>query len=200
MRCFLTVGGMALAVGFLGAQERIPPETAQKYARHMVEHAAKQQNLQLKVDADPERPFGLKHEEVGAMVIPDKKLSEDALKNAGRDTLPVAQLWVRKLTLVVKDQPLPNDRLRIVTVTAEGEDHPLPLFLLGVRKKAGNDLELVVYGPEKEPLLSLPLQKVDIRQELPFELEGKRGDNDRGVLTLNILGKYQARLDMAKQE
>jgi hypothetical protein len=200
MRRLLTVGSLLLVAGVVGAQERIAPEIAQKYARLFVEQAAKQQNLPIKIDADPERPCGLKHEEVGAMVIPDKNLSAEALKKVAQDITPLGQLWTRKLTMVVKDQLVPNDQLRIVTVSANGEDHLLPLFLLGVRKKAGADLELVVYGPGKEPLLQVPLEKLDATQEIPIELEGKEEGNGRGVLTLNILGKYQARLTLAKQD
>jgi hypothetical protein len=200
MKSMLTVGGVVLLAGFLWAQERIEPEIAKKYARVFVEQSASLSGLQLKIDADPERPYGLKHEEVGALIIPDKRLSEAVLQKLGKETAPLAQLWVRNLTIVVNDQLVPNDQLRIVTVSANGKDHPLPLFLLGVRKKTADDLELVVYGPNKEPLVLSPLKKIDGSQDLPIELEGTKRDDGRGTLTLRILGKYQVELTLAKQE
>jgi hypothetical protein len=200
MRYTLTVAGLLVAANCLWAQERIEPEQARKYAHLFVEQSAKEPNLQLKIDADPERPFGIKDGELGAMVIPDKRLSADRLKKASKEIMPLGQLWVRNLTIVVKDEALPNDKLRVVTITAkDGQEHPLPLFLLGIRRKAA-DLELVVYGPGKEPLMIAPLQKTTGTQELPLELDGEKGDNNRGTLTVKVLGQYQAQLTLAKQD
>ncbi len=181
------------------AQERIEPEQARKFARLFVEQSAKVPHLQLKIDADPDQPFGLKDEDMGAMVIPQKKLAAGDLTKAGNAIVPLGQLWLRNLTLVVKDEALPNDKLRIVTITANGQDHSLPLFLLGVRGKGAN-LELVVYGPGKEPLLVAPLQKSSSTHELPLELDGEKGNNNRGTLTIKVLGQYQAQLTLAKQD
>ena len=199
MRGMAALVGLALLAGLATAQERIDPEEAQKFAKIFVEHAAKVGDLQLKLEPNADKPYGLRAGQVGTVVIPDKRLSEEAIQKAGKEVTPVGQLWVRNMTAVVKDQPVGNDRLRIVTVTANDKDHPLPLFLLGVRKQADGVLELVIYAKDKEPLLALPLQKAEVRQEMPIELEGK-GEGGRGTLTMNVLGKYQAQLPMAKQE
>ncbi len=194
---------MALAVvlvaGVTLAQERIAPEDARRYAQLFVETAAKTTNLPLLVKADADKPFGLKKDDVGVMIIPSSSLTEEALQNAGKEVTPLGQLWARSLTLVVKDQLVSNDKLQVVKVTINDQEHSLPLFLLGVRKQEDGSLEMVIYAREKEPLLTVPLQKRESKQEMPIELEG-RGENDRGVLTLNILGKYQAQLTLAKQE
>jgi hypothetical protein len=55
-------------------------------------------------------------------------------------------------------------------------DRPMPLLLVGVRRKGDKELELVVYGKDSEPLLTLPLKRVDFIQELPVELEWLLGD------------------------
>ena len=199
MKRLLVLLSLLLTGPGLRAQERIEPEQARKYARLFVEQSAKVPHLQLKIDADPDQPFGLKDEEMGAMVISQKSLTLDALKKAGNDVMPLGQLWLRNLTIVVKDEALPNDKLRIVTITANGQDHSLPLFLLGLRNK-GNNLELVVYGPGKEPLLTAPLQKATSTHELPLELDGEKGSNNRGTLTIKVLGQYQAQLTLAKQD
>jgi len=191
---------LALVIGSISAQERIPQEQATKYAALFVEAAAKLTDLQVKTDVDSEKPFGVKGGDLGAMVIPDKKLSEDVICKAGKDMIPVGQLWLRKLSTVVDGKATGNDKLRIVTITVNTEDHPLPLFLLGVRKKGDDTLELAVYAKDKEPHLLLPLQKIDTKQELPIELEAMKGDNETGVITLNILGKYRAKLTVGKQE
>jgi hypothetical protein len=38
------------------------------------------------------------------------------------------------------------------------------------------------------------------KQELPIEFEAMKGDEGTGVLTFTILGKYRAKLTVAKQE
>jgi hypothetical protein len=200
MKNWIIMGGLLTLAGMSLAQERISDEDAQKYGRKGVELAAKEANLPIKIDANPDKSSGLKLDEVGVLIIPDKNVTEAALKNAGKDIVPLGQLWFRKLTFVLKDQPLPGDKLRKITFNSDGQDHEVVLSLLGVRKKNGTDLELVVYGPGKEPLAVYAVKNADIRQDLPIEMEAMPGDNDRGVLTLNIAGKYQVQMTLAKQD
>ena len=72
--------------------------------------------------------------------------------------------------------------------------------LLGVRKKGEKDLEMVIYAKDSEPLLRLPLKKVEFIQELPIELEWQRGEKNVDPLTLTLFGKYQAVLPITRQE
>src|SRR5437870_5109989 len=116
MKRAIAMVSLALLAGRAGAQERIAPEVAQKFARLFVEQAAKLDDLQLKLQPDPDKACGLKKDDVGALIIPDKRLSAQALQKAGKEAIPVGQLWVRQLTAVVNDQPVANDRLRIVTI------------------------------------------------------------------------------------
>jgi hypothetical protein len=117
-----------------------------------------------------------------------------------KDVVPVGQLWLRKWTLVVNGKPVANDKLRIITVTIDDKERPMPLLLLGVRKKGEKDLELVVYAKDSEPLQVLPLAKLDLASGLPVEVEWSRGDKTADNLTLNVLGKYQAALKIGRQE
>lgn len=199
MKRLVALVGLVLMVGVALAQERIAPEAAQGYARILVQATSQTANLPLQVQPDADKPYGLKTGDEGALVIPAKALTEEALQKAGKEVIPLAQLWVRNLTLVVKDQLVPNDKLSVVKVTLNDQEHSLPLFLLGVRTKGDGSLEILVFAREKEPLLVVPLVKREGKQELPIELEA-RGENDRGVLSLNILGKYQAQMILAKQE
>jgi hypothetical protein len=202
MRTVIAVAGVLLLTGVALAQERVPQQEAQRYGKLFAEHAAKlEAPAQVKVEPDPEKACAIRKEGVAALVMPDKMLSADALGKVGKDVVPVGQLWMRNMVPAVDGKAAANDKLRIVKVAVNNEDHPLPLSLLGVRKK-GDGLELVIYGKDKEPLLALPLEKADAKQELPIELEGKKNDNDpaTGILTINLFGKYQAKLTVAKPE
>src|SRR5258708_524822 len=115
MKNVVAIGVAALLGSVVAAQERIAPEEAQKFARLFVEKTAKIADAQVKLEPDADKPFGLKKDDVGVMVIPAKGLTDEALQKAGKDVTPVGQLWVRNLTMVHKDQPVPNDKLRVVT-------------------------------------------------------------------------------------
>src|ERR1700722_15107653 len=127
--------------GFASGEERIPPDEAQKYARLLVDKTAKAPNLQLRLEPDADKPFGLKHDDFGVLVIPAKSLSQESLDKVGKDVQPVGQLWARNLTLLLKDKPVANEKLRLVKINIEDQDHSLPLFLVGVRKKGDETLE-----------------------------------------------------------
>jgi hypothetical protein len=184
------------------AQERIAPEDAVKYAKICVASSAKQPGLQIPVQPNAEKPFGLQKENMGAMVIPNRGLSAAGLEKLARmakDAGPVGQLWMRNLTVIQDDKPTPNDKLRLLTVNVDDRDHSLSLFLLGVRAKGNDGLELVVYAKDKKPLLVVPVKKISQEQEMPVELEGKE-ENDRGILTIKIVGRYQAEIPVTRQE
>jgi hypothetical protein len=200
MRTTITAASLLLLAGALLAQERVPAEDAQKAGKQLAEQSAKLDvPAQVKVEPDADKAFAIHHEKVAALVMPDKKLSADTLSKAGKDVVPVGQLWMRRMVPVVEGKSTVNDKLRMIKITIKDEEEPLPLCLLGVRKK-GDGLELLVYGKDKEPLLTLPLTKADARQDLPIEFDGKKNDNDTATLTINLLGKYEAKLIVAKAE
>lgn len=180
---------------------RIPQEDAKVYAKLCVERAAAVvTDVQISMDMDVDKPCAERGEGGGAMIVPDKKLTEKTLAGVGKDVVPVGQLWLRKWTLIANGKPVAEDKLRIITVIIEDQNRPMPLFLLGVRKKGEKDLELVIYAKDSEPLLVVPLKKLETASGLPLELEWSRGDKDADNLTLNILGKYQTVLKLGRQE
>jgi hypothetical protein len=133
------------------------------------------------------------------MAIPDKKLSKEKIAGAGQDVVPVGQVWLRKWTVVVKGKAVPDDKLRVVTVQVDDKDRPMPLLLLGVRKKGEKDLELVAYAKDSEPLLAVPLKPAEFVQELPLDLRWERGEKNADPLTLTLFGKYQAVLPVTRR-
>ncbi len=181
------------------AQEKVPPEMAQRYAKMFAPYAAKETDAPFKADVDPAKAVALKKDDAHAMVIPAKDLAEASLDKAGNDVVPVGQLWLRHLVPNLDGKRTPEDQLRIVHVEVNNEDHPLPLLLLGVRKGADGP-ELVVYGKGKEALAHLPLKKADVKQEEPIDLGAKDVQDDTGTLVLTILGKWQASVPVAHAE
>jgi hypothetical protein len=195
---------MLLSIGLVQvarAQERVPTEFAEKVAKLATEKASTQvKDAQVETVVDPTKPYGVKEGRFALLIVPDKKLSDDAIAKAGDAVVPVGQLWCRDLTPVSGGEPVPNDKLRILTLNADGDDIKLALLLLGVRKTADDKWELLVYGKEKEPLLRLPIEKAEATQEMPIDLEGKRNDDGGGSATLHILRKYKTTITVFPQD
>jgi hypothetical protein len=171
---------------------RLSQEDARGYARPCVEHAATLSDHPIPTEADPEKPCAVRGEGGGAMVVPEKGLTEAKVARAGSKVTPVGQLWLRKWTVRSGGKPVGADKLRVVKVKLDDKERPMPLFLLGVRKK-GAGLELLLYAADTEPLLALPLKKSDQKPELPLELQWQRGEKKKpDTLTLTLTGGLQA--------
>ncbi len=170
---------------------RLSGDDARAYARPCAEHAAGLDDNPIATEVDAQKPCAVRGEGGGAMVIPQKGLSEATLNKAGKEAVPVGQLWLRKWTPVVRGKAVPAERLRILRVKLDDKERPMPLLLLGVRKK-GKALELLLYARDSDPFLVLPLAKSDHKPELPLELAWKRGKKKPDTLTLTLAGGYRA--------
>lgn len=191
---------LVLVAGAVSAQEVIPQEELAKAVPRALARVADFDNLPFKTDADGGKAFGMKAKQYAAVVIPEKGLTKAALAKAGKQILPVGQLWLVKLSPAVKDVPTPGDKLRLVTFSVKEEDYKLPLFLLGVRQQGERGMELVVYAKAKEPLLVLPLKKSEAKQDLPLEVSLREGTATLGMVDINLFGEYQAVLPVGERE
>ena len=196
MRTMVAAAVLALVAGAARAQERLPQEEAQGYARTLADAAKGVDDAPLKAEVDPDKPVAIRAEDHkhGVMVIPARGLSAAALDKADKEVVPVGQLWLHNLAPVVDGNPVPADKLRILTVTINGDDAQLPLCFLGARKKPDGGWELLVYGKDKEPLARLAMKAIEGDADTPLDLEGKRNENDTGDLTIKVLGKHKATL------
>lgn len=195
---FTIVSALALA-GFATAQESLPLDEAQKIARKLAGTANAFSDQPFTVDADGDKPSGLKGGEAGVIVLPDKRLSAETLANAGKTFTPVGQFWSHKITLTTGGKVVASDKLRIATVGDGERSLEVQLFLLGVTKNEKGALELVVFGKGSEPLFRVALEKRGGgKQEFPIEVSGRGTGEGSALLTLNLLGQYSADIAVVK--
>lgn len=179
------------------AQESVPLEEAQKIARKINEEAGAISDAALAIEPNLDAPQGIKGGEIGLIVVPDKKLSAEALGGAG--TTPIAQLWTLGLLVAKDGKAIPSSELRRVTFHGKNEDKTVQLYFLGAQKSESG-VDLVVFSKDKEPLLRVPAAKASgATQSLPIELSARKESEDSGTLTLNVLGQLKADLLMVKQ-
>jgi hypothetical protein len=196
----LALLAIALHVPVSFAQERIPDDEAERYAKLLVDEAKKLTNLPFSLECDPTKPVGLHAEEYGAMAIPAVALSAEKLKAIPKDGLPVGQLWMRKLTLQAASANIPTSDLRVVPITIDGTELNVSLFLLSVHKTDDDKLELRVYGKGEKPLQKLELKALatpSTESVDRIDLQGKHRDDDTADLVLKIVSAFEATLRVA---
>ncbi len=188
---------LAAALLPAGAQDLLSREDTLKLAAAVTLQTPSTADAPLVVDTDLKRGLAGYDGEYGALLLPETKLTSDAIQAAGKQPVPIGHLWLKKLTPVVNGDPVGAGRLRMVDVRHDGEDLRVPLCLLGVRRGVSDALELVVYAKGKEPLLAVPLSKIDRKQELPIEI-GVDRESDSAQLHLYLGGKFRATLTVTE--
>ncbi|MEQ1859752.1 MAG: hypothetical protein ABMA13_07450 [Chthoniobacteraceae bacterium] len=190
----LTLLALACSVFAATAQERIEDEQLAKAATRLAERAADQENLPLKIDLDVANAAGMKVKEYGAILIPAKGLSKESLAKGGDAIVPLGHLWMLKLAPVADRKTVAPEKLRIVTVSGDDKQHTLLLLCLGFRTTAAGDAELVIFGKDKDPIVTLSASKTDNTQDEPLDLNMRQGVGTLGDIEINVLGQFRAEL------
>jgi hypothetical protein len=192
MKTILPLIGLLLTSlpGF--SQEELPRAEAIKFAALLNFDLDKLADTPIPTDADTKRPFGLKAEKRGLLMVPEAKLAPATFSGAGKQAVPVGQLWLAGLVPAKDGQAVAKEDLKLVTIEHEGQSLTLPLCVLGVRKGAGDRLELLVFGKAKEALLAVPLKPATREQKSPLEFTVEREGEASARVTLAVVGKYEA--------
>ena len=184
----------------VSAQERLSNDEALKYAKIVSADAKQLKATPIPTDVDTQKPVALREDDYGGMLLPQKNLTNESLTRLGKgEVTPIGQLWLHRLTPMRDGQAISSGKLRLVTLEADGTEATVPQCALGIRRNTQGTLELVVFGKDKEPILSAPLKAIDAKQELPLDMAAER-ESDSGRLTLKILGKYQASFQVTELE
>lgn len=194
MKCkFFSAVGLILLLQATpaAAQEQLPRVEALKYAFAVAADLGAMLKTPVPTDPDLKRPVAVREGDYGAMVLPEAQLTAAALQKPGKEVLPVGQLWLLKLVPMKEGRPVPADSLRCVDVTTDEGGARVPCCVLAVRSTAGGELELLILGKDKTPLLTAPLKAISKAYDNPIEMTAERKE-DGGLITLRLLGKYEA--------
>lgn len=190
----------------LQAQEpaAIPPEELTKATQLLMDANTRLGELPLKLELAPDQATGFKVGDAGAIIIPDRRLKTEKGDKAGknknrRGALPVGQLWTSKLSPKDKDSVLPNDKLRLVTVTAKDKEIVLAVFALGIERAGKKEFQLTLYGKGNSPVLRVPLTAEKAKGAAPVTLSARKTGDEGGVLELKLLGRYKAEIPVSRQ-
>lgn len=188
----LLLGAVLTALQPAFAADRLGREQALKVAFLLAGDLNHLQTTSIPTDVDLKHPVAVHEGEYGALVLPEAKLTREALARAGREPVAVGQLWLRKLTPVADGEAVPGAKLRLIKLRVEDRDETAVQLALAVGRREGGDLELLVFSKDREPLLRASLKAVDRAQSVPVDVEAERTDGDGGRLTLRLLGRHEA--------
>lgn len=181
------------------AQEKLEREETLRYAFVVAADLKQLQGTPIPTDVDIKQPVAVREGEFGGMVLPEAKLSADAIAKAGDKVVPIGQLWLLKLTPMKEGEAVGASKLRMVTLTHEGNEVKVAQCALGAQKTGSGGLELLVFGKDKEPVAKVPLKASDTKQDVPIDVSAER-ESDSGKVTLKILGKYTATISVTALE
>lgn len=193
---------LALAATLRADPTPLESAEAQRIARKLHDAVGSPSDAPFASDADPDQPQGLKASGIGLMVLPDRKLTADAITNAGKEVAPVGQLWALSVSVAANGRPLSSDQVRLVRINDGDKSAEVQLYFLGAAKSDSGELQLLIFAKDKaQPALRVPLKKTGgTSQVSPLEIDGRKQDENTGILTLRIAGEYSAEIAMMKPE
>lgn len=188
-----TLAALLAGVSFITvqAQDRLTQDEARRYAALVGTVQTELKGAPAAGTVDLKQPVAVRDGEYGLMVLPAEKLSAETLAKAGRDLVPVGQLWLHKLAPLVDGQVIAESKLKLVTVSGSEGSATVPCCNLGVRKTTAGGLELAVFGKGKEPIATAPLKTITGKQTPPLDLDVQR-ESDCGRVTVKLAGQYAA--------
>jgi hypothetical protein len=181
------------------AQEKLSREETLRYAFVVAGDLKQLQATPIPTDVDVKQPVAVRDGDFGGMVLPEAKLKADAIAKADEKVVPIGQVWLLKLTPMKDGEAVAASKLRMVTLTHEGDQVKVSQYALGVLRNGTGALELLVFGKDKEPVVKVPLKTMDAKQDVPIDLSAER-ESDSGKVTLKILGKYTATISVTALE
>jgi len=185
----------SLANGLV-AQDHQPLEKARKAAQLIHQKASALKDAQIEIKVDLDKPYLVTgSDNLGALVIPDKKLENKTQPPFGDKPIAIGQLWMRGLAPVVDGDKVPREKLRVIRIATDDENVELTGYLLAAVIRE-NSPTLLVYGNAKKPIAWLKLKKAKTLQELPLELDAI-GENGSATLYFNLVGHYIAEMTIA---
>ncbi len=173
--------------------EPAPLEEAQKAALTLNNALGEPADVPFQLATDLRKPYAIKAGQAAMLAVPVHSLKENLKTAKDGEIIPVGQLWLHKVVLETDGKPAKSSGLKIVSIaTPDGEDSAT-LYLLAIRK-SGDTGELIIYGNGSQPLAQIPLRKMDVPQEAPIELDGKKRDDHSGELILYLGDRFEARI------
>jgi eukaryotic-like serine/threonine-protein kinase len=179
---------------------QLPPLSVVQYSGYANDvFTATFKDRQVNFEIDLEKGRGFFNGKEGVLVVPIKDLSEDGIDKASgtRIGAPVCHLfWGPGLKPLANGKPIDKAKLRTVkALEFGGEESETTCFVCTVRRE-GDNLELCLYGADKDPVFTTRLEKAQGQNATDFDCSMTSVNQDPAV-AVTLFGKYTASLPFA---
>jgi hypothetical protein len=203
IRHVLTTALLGVALACLPARaeepQRIDGDKAKEAAKALVDAIAKLE-LPVKPSVDGASGTGLHAGKAGVFVVPDTKLTADALKKHEKGVLPLGILFMTDaVTLVSGDKPVAAKDHLTTEVTVKNETVTVNVVALAAAKVADR-LVLLAYAKDKKPVVVAELNENEDKTDHVLDVEARKQEEKRAALVINVLGKYKAALRLSAKD
>jgi hypothetical protein len=194
--CLLTAGPSR---GQDEQPQRIEGEKAAEVAKAVAAAVAKL-DLPVKATLDGKSGAGLHAGKSGAFIMPDTKLTAEALKKHDKGVLPLGVLVTTDtVTLVSGDKAVPAKDHVTAEVTVGDKTMTVNVVTLAAARVADR-LVLLAYAKGKTPVAVSELNEDGEKGEAGLDLDGRKAGDNRATLVVKVLGKYKGSVQVAAKE
>src|SRR5260370_1087000 len=161
--------------------QRIEDDKAKEAAKLLVDAIAKL-TLPVKTSLDGKSGTGLHAGKAGAFLVPDTKLTADALKKHEKGVLPLGVLFVTdSLTLVSGDKPVAAKEHLTAEITINNETAKVNVLTLAAARVADR-LVLLVYAKDKKPVVVAELNEAEEKSDHVLDVSARKQEEKRAAL------------------
>jgi len=182
---------------------RVERENACRIAKQLCETVKKLGKLQLEIEPDPESADAINvgPNKAAVLIVPQQGIKEedkDRPELAAEQGAPFALLFTYHLVPVVDEVPAGEDKLRTCQFTDEdGDQYTVYVFVLGVRRVGKDKFKLLIYGRDKKPLLTVPVEQGKGPGVKPVAVEIRDIVGTEGTCVISAFDKHRASFKLA---
>src|SRR5262249_45331837 len=162
--------------------------------------AAANRELRVRASLEGKSGTGLHADKQAVFVIPDAKLTAEALKKHDKGVLPVGVMFITEaVTIVSGDKAVPADGHLSMEITVDNKTvkvHPITLAAARVADR----LVLLAYAKDKKPAIVAELNEEEEKSDHGLDVSVRKAGDRRATVVVNVLSKYRACLQVAAKE
>lgn len=173
---------------------------ALKIARLCVDASHGLADLPVEITPSVEDAVGIEGDKRAALVIPDAKLSADAIAALGEgEIMPVGVLFMHRIVPLVVERTIAERRQRTLEVAEGDQRAEISMWPLAVGKIGGQSA-LLVYADGASPAIVTTLAMTDAATNNVLSIDAERAGDQRAAFMVTVAGSYRASLPVTGQE
>lgn len=192
--CLLWVGSKCRAED--SPLTEMDPDIAKEFGGKLTEVFTKTfKDLQVKIEADPEKAVGLLNPNVqqGIILVPLKGFREDREAKDSEKDRGVGLCYIflsPEFTPLVDGKPATDKQLRKIKFKTEEAEKEVTCVVCSVKHAEGDDWQLHVYGAGNDPLSKSSFEEATDAPKADLALTIKDVKDNKATLVINLFSKY----------